>query len=610
MLKHSHNSSLPIKKRHKLDLGAIVRGLSTRGYDTMTISAENLFELYRMLIRSAGQRQKVRGGEEEAKYPGLVGELNACTGCCGQRSFGADWQNDIPRRVLRILLGGLWGTSNTVWRRWIRENNIDSQKSIILTLPTRQVSIDKDISALFALVNESRRTRISHNKIHPIATALRSVSLGLEGDVWAVDFTFQYPNEKHGSHWSGPTIKQRPDELFADFVVRAREKLDELLTPACTHKTAPRYSSLACAVGFIGREADSKREVIGGEYVEEVAQTVAMPAAFTGDVVCFKGDRQVFWRSSESWDARDKPEMEPQEPAEDFWILLPGSRIPTRMMVHMTSKGELCYRGELPSRQEGYGLFAPSNSGTKFTEKYAREARARLLLTQSAYRRGFLAMPWREHSQRNVDEILHPTTGSPGWGRGPREKEDAIQYTKDVCSVLWQSTDICPVTTRTHCESGDEDGYSHDEALVTVGGFEPYHEGEVTENEKRLAAHAYNSDPPIPSPIPRANAVALALQQRGLHALPHCKDGFYVCLLTTHPRLEDGRPRFSDATTKVVMYDVDLPYRRNMSASTIAEEIAAIEGLHVRSANGDDDALRKLIEMQTAPNQGLGTFNG
>lgn len=656
MSTHSHTSSLPLKKRTKLDLPNIIRRLVT-GDRYLGPSAEELFELYRMLLRSAGQTVKVRGGQHESKYPGLAERLGRAEKYGNKDNFGSDWKDDIARRILYIFFGA--SGEDSTRKQWLRDSGFDVQKPIFLTLPMRgALLLNTALDALFGIASESRRTKKAYNKVHPIAKAVTSVALGIEEGMWVVTFKYQYPGEQHGSHWTGPAIKQKADEPFADFVCRAREELNAMMTPACTHKSAPIYSSLACFVGFCGRSEGSRQEFIAGECVEEFAKMVEMPTPFTSDVVRFKGDLHVFWRGPDTW---GRPE---EEPTEDFWILLPGSRIPTRLLVHFTSKGELCYRGELPNRQEGFGLYAPSNSGAKVTERFAREARARLLLTQSAYRRGFLNMKWSDHSKLNVDEILHPTTGSPIYGRSPRQKEDAVRYTKEVRSILWQSDDLCPVFTKAHCESGVEDERPEDNVDVVIGPS-PSHDGAVTDQhhqlaaqlnlttkqaeilcsvlgnalvpalgiaEKRggeeweggvkggilevlalskaIAAHAHDSDPPLLYPYARASAVAAALHTRGFHATPSNVNGFYVAIVVAHPRSENGALRFGDAPTKVIMYDVDLPHRRDMGAIAIANEIIGFEGLHVRMDNDDDDAARKLIALQIAQNKGLGIHNG
>ena len=460
-----------VKKRTKIDLSELLPTIAIRSWTYRSDHlVELLFEFYRWLIQSAGQQV---GRKRVARYEGLAARLNQRVDLNeGHSSFDAKtWREDLCQRILVAFQ-----MKHPTQRVWLRNMGLDPTKSVTMTNPIRDVNIVQELKRLFAIESQVRRIKqpLYKYKPKPHAVVVTQVKLSLEwvGEewLWVVWSCCADPNKDDGRDCvNGPLVRQEKGELFADFVTRARLEMESQFEPECTIKAAPINSKLACFVGFTGRDAETGNDVVGGIDVKQFANLLSPPTPIEGEVVAFKGEARAFARSRKGWD-ENVPLV---HMTEDVWVLLPGGKKPSRLMVFRSIGGPIEYFTEGVTDRDTYGMFRGGNGGPiRLEERTALEARARYLLTVDMYRRGFLHMSWKEHQTRNVNAILNPHPTESDHGIYPKQKADAERFCREVRSVLWQHHgDMGPVISRTSCVHGYEEGW-HGDGDVKVGGEE------------------------------------------------------------------------------------------------------------------------------------------
>ncbi len=564
-------SNFPIKKRTKVDLAEFLPTIAIRSWTHSSPRLiELLFELYQWLIQSAGQRV---GRRKEERYEGLAKRLNQHVDCHhnGDNSFHSDtWRDDLCQRILVAF-----STKDAMQRQWLRDAKLDPPKSIILTNPIRDTNIVEAINQLFALESQRRHARRSPSSNHPHATILSQIKLSFElvggGWVWAALYCCTDPTDRDRNNWhAGPATRQKPDELFADFILRARAEIEAQLEPPCTIKSAPINPTLPCFVGFTGCDWEADRELVGGVDVKEFAKTVVLPDPIKGDAVSFLGESRVFARSNKG----HGDNIPLVHMTEDVWVLLPGGKKPSRLLVYRFPGGPTQYMTEGIADRDTYGLFRGGNGGPIGLVDYtAREARARYLLTVDMYRRGFLRMPWKEHQTRGVNAMLNPHPQNADYGIYPKQKADAERFCREVRPVLWQHHgDMGPVMERTSCIAGYEEGW-HGDGEVVVG---------------------WGDDPPIADPAERADAVVRELHRHAICAkrseATWQPGGIFVLGVSGDAR------SFHTITTKYVFFDVEQNNYPELGPKAIAADIITREGRVVRMMFGDKEAVDEMAQ--------------
>jgi hypothetical protein len=572
-------SHRPIKKRTKVDLTELLPEIAIRSWTYGSgRRVELLFEIYRWLIQSAGQTMGRKGVN---RYEGLAKRLNQHVDCLhnGDNSFHSDtWREDLCQRILAAFR-----TKDAMQRQWLRDAKLDPPKTFILTNPIRDADITDAIKELFALESQHRHVRNAPSNRHPHATVVSQIKLSLDlvaGEwVWAVWYLCTDPtdDDRNDLH-AGPATRQKPDELFADFILRARAELEAQFQPPCTTESAPIHLSLPCFVGFTGCDWDANREIIGGKDVKERASTIVLPDPIEGDAVAFLGESRAFARSTKGYDD-NVPLM---HATEDIWVLLPGGKKPSRLLVYRFPGGPIEYRTEGVTDRDTYGLFRSGNGGPiKLDDRTAREARARYLLTVDMYRRGFLHLSWKEHQARGVNAILNPHPNNSDYGISPKQKADADRFCREVRSVLWQHHgDMCPVIARTSCIAGTEEGWDGDGEVMVID----------------------REDPPIADPATRADVVVQELHARAVWAKRSQADwqpgGIFVL------GFDGDLSSFHTVTTKPVFFDVEQNNYPELGPKAIANDIIAREGLIVQMMFGDNGVRKKSKEMGDDEGQG------
>jgi hypothetical protein len=349
--------------------------------------------------------------------------------------------------------------------RWRREQKIATTGTITLTLPTS--SYNQGVAALLDKMTafRGRTTKVPMNRQHPEAVMITNVRFGLSNGKWGVwSMCGVGLGKDKDEWWCDSMIKQNDGETFYDFITRALAETEAMLRPPCPIRSAPINNALTCFVGFTGTDKGTGKEVVGGVAVDDVFEQVELPTPVEGEAFRFKGER-VHTIDGTGQVVGTGVEI----PQDDFWVLLPGATKPSRLLV-TGSKYKLSLVVET-SRHTGNYFGSGGNGGwAVINEQSAKRARARLMLYQDMYRRGFLFLDWGSHQALKVDGILHPFPGVEQAGRYIRQKEDAEQFCREVRPVMYQhSGDLGPVMSRTNCVTGYEDGW-HGDGEVRVGG--------------------------------------------------------------------------------------------------------------------------------------------
>lgn len=462
-------TELQIKKRRKVQMEAIVTTLALRARWSTEAITELVFELYRWMFLSASQKVRSRNGQSE-RYDGLSGAFQKS----GRgTTFGDDWRNEIAGAVLGILFD-----DNPTAARWRREQKIATTRTVTLTLPTasRDHSTAELLDKMVKL--RGRLTKSPVNKEHPGANVVTGVKLSLFDGRWGIWAMCSYSPNSKDEWWSSPTIKQRDGETFYEFMDRALAVMEAMFQPPCPSRSAPINMSLPCFVGFTGTNRETGKEMVGGVAIDDVFEQVELPTPIVGEAFKFKGERSAIWQSPK---LRRFQEVEVVEQPEDFWVLMPGSERPSRLLA---AKCDDSVYLVVETSWKGNGFFGSGGSGggswAMIAEHSAKRARARFMLHQDMYRRGYLHIGWREHQMRKVDAILNPFPGGEAVGLHPRQIANAERFCREVRSVLWQHhgyiTD--PASASMHCVIGST-REKEEEGEVSIGGEEETSDDQV-----------------------------------------------------------------------------------------------------------------------------------
>jgi hypothetical protein len=239
--------------RKRIDFMVLLETIARRSNNAFEpIGVAATFEVYRWMIQSL-----LRGGREKDCLPyrwptqwgerSLLADLSGLPGCTNVsqcRPLTSNWREQLFDRLAHALLDkGPMADWRTVMR-------IDLARPRHVPMNWRSDwAVARDLDALFALNDPSRRLVESLNSVHADAIFLTDVQLfitrdhgwsagieyGVDGSRWNEDHRATSPMayERADGQEDAVHTYQREDEFFGDFIVRTRETFEKLLTPPC-----------------------------------------------------------------------------------------------------------------------------------------------------------------------------------------------------------------------------------------------------------------------------------------------------------------------------------------------------------------------------------------
>lgn len=278
--------------KRKVDFGALARLLGSnaahgvrRDEGFYPLGVEPLFELYRWVMTSVTGKNWDRW-----TIPGRWGRYTLCDTFSGRSSVNGTaaepfrgsydrnvnslppwgWRQEMARRFGAILF-----SEHGLAVDWRKAMGIDlaKPKTIAMSVydnvppPPRATlygfhgeplgwsmsygrhdgnrrGFGGEIDRLFALATPARRLIPQLNSFHADARYLLAVKLAPTATGWVVSTEYGVD----GSSWGGPGVIQRAGEPFANFIYRAHDKIDAMLTPGCGTGKTPRCIDAALPI--------------------------------------------------------------------------------------------------------------------------------------------------------------------------------------------------------------------------------------------------------------------------------------------------------------------------------------------------------------------------